>query len=101
MLVLWQPAYNASKAALVQLARSLANDWAAFARVNTVSPGYIDTKISDDMPQEGKEQWYAQTPMGRDADPRELKGIYLYLASDASTFTTGSDFIVDGGYCCR
>lgn len=82
------------------MSKSLAVEWAAFARVNTVSPGYIDTKISDGMPQEGKEQWYTMTPMRRDADPRELKGVYLFLASDASTFMTGTDIIIDGGYCC-
>jgi sorbose reductase len=47
---------------------------------------------------EQKAIWHQLTPMGREGDPRELKGIYLYLASDASTFTTGADFIVDGGY---
>lgn len=41
---------------------------------------------------------YDTAVLGRQGDPKELKGIYLYLASDASTFTTGSDFIVDGGY---
>lgn len=65
-----------------------------------MSPGYINTAISDDCPQSLKDDWYSRTPMRRDADPRELKGIYLYLASDASTFTTGSDILVDGGYTC-
>lgn len=48
-----------------------------------------------------KEAWFNLTPMQRDGDPRELKGIYLYLCSDASSYTTGSDFIIDGGYTCR
>lgn len=48
-----------------------------------------------------KEAWYELTPMKRDADPRELKSIYLLLASDASTYMTGADVIVDGGYTCR
>ena len=47
-----------------------------------------------------KEAWFGYTPMRRDGDPRELKGVYLYLASDASTYTTGADIVVDGGYCC-
>ncbi|ETS80443.1 Sorbose reductase [Pestalotiopsis fici W106-1] len=95
-----QACYNACKAGVIHLAKSLAVEWAGFARVNCVSPGYINTPISDDCPSSLKEEWYKRTPMQRDADPRELKGVYLYLASDASTFTTGSDIIVDGGYTC-
>ncbi|KAL4804989.1 hypothetical protein BDV18DRAFT_161389 [Aspergillus unguis] len=96
-----QACYNACKAGVIQLAKSLAVEWAGFARVNSVSPGYIDTAISGDCAFEMKEAWYSLTPLKRDADPRELKGVYLYLASDASTYTTGTDIIVDGGYTCR
>lgn len=95
-----QACYNAAKAGVNHLAKSLAVEWADFARVNSVSPGYIDTPISGDCSFETKEAWYKMIPLHRDADPRELKGIYLYLASDASTYTTGSDFIVDGGFSC-
>lgn len=94
-----QASYNAAKAGIIHLAKSLAVEWADFARVNSVSPGYIDTAISGDCPFEMKETWFNRIPMKRDADPRELKGVYLYLASDASTYTTGTDIIVDGGYC--
>ncbi|KAL6251651.1 hypothetical protein RBB50_001861 [Rhinocladiella similis] len=96
-----QACYNSAKAGVIHLAKSLAVEWVGFARVNCVSPGYIDTAISGDCPFEMKEQWYDLTPMKRDADPRELKGVYLYLASDASTYTTGADFVVDGGYTAR
>ncbi|CAI7602613.1 L-xylulose reductase [Penicillium manginii] len=96
-----QACYNACKAGVIHLAKSLAVEWASFARVNSVSPGYIDTPISQDCPFEMKEEWYNLTPLKRDADPRELKGVYLYLASDASTYTTGCDIVVDGGYTCR
>ncbi|KAL4938254.1 hypothetical protein BDV06DRAFT_232013 [Aspergillus oleicola] len=96
-----QASYNACKAGIIQLAKSLAVEWADFARVNSVSPGYIDTAMSGDCAFEMKEAWYNLTPLKRDADPRELKGVYLYLASDASTYTTGTDIIVDGGYTCR
>ncbi|KAJ5083032.1 L-xylulose reductase [Penicillium argentinense] len=96
-----QACYNACKAGIIHLAKSLAVEWAGFARVNSVSPGYIDTPISGDCPFEMKEEWYSLTPLKRDADPRELKGAYLYLASDASTYTTGSDIVIDGGYTCR
>lgn len=95
-----QGCYNAAKAGVIHLSKSLAVEWADFARVNSVSPGYIDTAISGDCPFEMKEAWFNMIPMKRDADPRELKGVYLYLASDASTYTTGTDIIVDGGFCC-
>ena len=96
-----QAAYNAAKAGVIHLAKSLAVEWADFARVNSVSPGYVDTPISGDCLFEMKEEWYSLTPLKRDADPRELKAVFLYLASDASTYTTGSDIVVDGGYTCR
>lgn len=86
----------------IHLAKSLAVEWAKWGgRINSVSPGYIDTAISGDCPFEMKEEWYSLTPLRRDADPRELKGIYLYLASDASSYTTGADFSIDGGYTAR
>lgn len=69
--------------------------------MNCVSPGYIDTIISANCSFEMKEEWFSLTPLKRDADPRELKAVYLYLASDASTYTTGADIVVDGGYTCR
>ncbi|KAJ5707380.1 hypothetical protein N7488_007181 [Penicillium malachiteum] len=96
-----QACYNACKAGVSHLAKSLAVEWADFARVNCVSPGYVDNPMSGDCAFEMKEEWYGLTPMKRDCDPRELKGAYLYLASDASTYTTGADIIVDGGYTCR
>lgn len=97
-----QSCYNACKAGCIHLAKSLAVEWAKWGgRINSVSPGYINTAISGDCPFEMKEEWFSLTPMMRDADPRELKGVYLYLASDASTYTTGADFVVDGGYTAR
>lgn len=86
---------------MIHLAKCLAVEWADFARVNAISPGYIKTPISAGVPSEWKEEWLSLTPMRREGDTRELKGIFLYLASDASTFTTGADIVVDGGYCCR
>ena len=97
-----QSCYNACKAGCIHLAKSLSVEWAKWGgRINSVSPGYIDTSISGDCPFEMKEEWFRLTPMMRDADPRELKGIYLYLASDASSYTTGADFVIDGGYTAR
>ncbi|CAK7894599.1 sorbose reductase Sou1p [[Candida] anglica] len=94
-----QAGYNAAKAGVLHLGKSLAIEWAAFARVNTVSPGYIATELSDFVPDEQKNIWYSMTPKGRQGLPRELAGAYLYLGSDASTYVTGADLRVDGGYC--
>lgn len=93
-----QAAYNASKAALIQLGKSLAIEWVRFARVNTISPGYILTEIAKHVPFDVKSKWWPLIPMGREGSPQELVGAFLYFASDASTFTTGADLIIDGGY---
>ncbi|KOC17084.1 L-xylulose reductase [Aspergillus flavus AF70] len=93
-----QAAYNAAKAGVIHLCKSLAVEWVQFARANTVSPGYIITDISTFVPDETKDIWKGKIPMGREALPHELKGAYLYLASDASSYTTGADLVVDGGY---
>lgn len=94
-----QAAYNAAKAAVIHLGKSLSIEWAAFARVNSVSPGYIETPLTDRLSQETRDTWLKYVPIGRLADPRELIGAYLFLASDASTYVTGTDIRVDGGYC--
>ncbi|KAL6910763.1 hypothetical protein GGI43DRAFT_391075 [Trichoderma evansii] len=93
-----QAVYNSSKAAVIHFCKSLAVEWVGFARVNTVSPGYILTEISSFAPAETKKAWKDKTVMGREGHAGELKGAYLYLASDASSYTTGLDMIVDGGY---
>ncbi|KAK3378293.1 sorbitol utilization protein SOU2 [Podospora didyma] len=94
-----QAAYNASKAGVIHLCKSLAVEWVGFARANSVSPGYIKTDISLFCSPETKATWKDKIPMGREGEPSELKGAYLYLASDASSYTTGIDVLVDGGYC--
>jgi len=94
-----QAVYNGSKAAVIHFCKSLAVEWTGFARVNTVSPGYIKTEISHFASGEVKEQWRSKTVMGREGEVGELKGAFLYLASDAASYTTGLDLIVDGGYC--
>jgi len=93
-----QAAYNAAKAGVIHLCRSLAVEWVQFARANSISPGYMATEISDFIPQETKDIWKSKIPMGREGEAHELKGAYLYFASDASSYTTGADLIVDGGY---
>ncbi|KAL8825463.1 MAG: hypothetical protein Q9191_004404 [Dirinaria sp. TL-2023a] len=96
-----QTSYNVAKAGCIHLTRSLANEWRGFARVNSISPGYIDTGLSDFVEQKTQDLWKSMIPMGRDGEAKELKGAYVYLASDASTYTTGADIVIDGGYCVR
>ncbi|KAF5314740.1 hypothetical protein D9611_007250 [Ephemerocybe angulata] len=94
--------YNTSKSAVIQMGRSLACELGKDGiRVNTVSPGYIYSKMTKQFldSQPGlKENWAAQNPLGRIGRTQELRGPYLWLASDGSTFCTGSDIIVDGGH---
>lgn len=98
-----QCAYNASKAGVIQLTKSLAVEWAKKnVRVNSISPGYIATELISNAPHLVPliEQWNAMSPLGRLGKPEELQSICVYLAGDASSFTTGSDFIVDGAFTC-
>ncbi|KAL7009989.1 hypothetical protein EMMF5_000008 [Cystobasidiomycetes sp. EMM_F5] len=92
-----QAVYNAHKAGVIHLGKSLAVEWKDFARVNSISPGFFYTDMGA---AEGEVAEVARkmAVLGRQGDVRELKGIFLYLASDASTFTTGADILVDGGY---
>ena len=97
----WQCSYNASKAAVIHMTRSLAVEWAPYhIRVNSLSPGYIATPMSVDTPQELKDAWEPLMPYGRMGRPEELIPAVLYLACDASGYTSGSDLIVDGAYVC-
>ncbi|KAF7316051.1 Kinesin-like protein [Mycena indigotica] len=93
-------AYNTSKAAVTQMARSMACELAPKGiRVNSVSPGYIFTDMTRSFLDKNpglKEKLSAQNPMNRFGRPTELRGVALWLASDASTFCTGSDIKVDG-----
>ncbi len=98
-----QAAYNASKAAVIHLTRSLAGEWASRGvRVNSVAPGYTATPLTKrglETP-EWRETWLKETPMGRLAEPAEIAPAVLYLASDAASFVTGHTLVVDGGYIC-
>jgi NAD(P)-dependent dehydrogenase (short-subunit alcohol dehydrogenase family) len=95
----WQPAYNASKATVHQLTKSLAAEWAPHnVRVNALAPGYVKTDMSPVDEERFRRHWIEDTPMQRYATPEELGPSIVYLASDASSFMTGSILIVDGGY---
>jgi NAD(P)-dependent dehydrogenase (short-subunit alcohol dehydrogenase family) len=97
-----QAAYNTSKAGVIHLTKSLACEWAQYnIRVNAIAPGYIRTDMTKDVFQKGgelPERWMSMTPMHHPGNPEDLDGIVLYLASEASAFTTGSIFLIDGGY---
>lgn len=98
-----QCAYNASKAAVIQLTKSLAIEWARRGvRVNSLSPGYIGTELTLNSPTLIPliEKWNEMAPLGRMGKPEELAAICVYLAGDASSFTTGADFVIDGAFTC-
>ncbi|MBU8792490.1 SDR family oxidoreductase [Oceanobacillus caeni] len=98
-----QCSYNASKAGVIQLTKSLAVEWAdRNVRVNSISPGYIGTELTLNSPdlQPLIKQWNQMAPLGRMGRPEELQSICVYLAGDTSSFTTGSDFVVDGAFTC-
>ncbi|CAH03081.1 uncharacterized protein KLLA0_A11352g [Kluyveromyces lactis] len=103
-----QCAYNMSKAGVIHLVKSLAAEWAKFGiRVNAISPGYIATALTKKVisqSQEGaalQKEWTNRIPLGRMAEPKEFIGSMLYLLSrSASSYTTGENMVVDGGYVC-
>lgn len=99
-----QSFYNASKAAVHHLTKSLAGEWATRGvRVNAVAPTYIETPLTAVGIEENPEMakvWLEMTPMGRVGQPEEIGSVVLFLASDAASLMTGSIVLVDGGYTC-
>lgn len=95
----WQPAYNASKAAVHHLTKSLAVEWAPLnIRVNAVAPGYVKTEMAPVDRPEFKRYWIEDAPQQRCALPEEIAPSVVFLASGASSFITGSVLVADGGY---
>lgn len=89
-------AYNFSKAGLLQLKSNLAAEWAQYGiRVNSISPGFMDTPMAKGA-SELRKLWEAQTPMGRIGDPSELAGVIVLFCSPAGRYITGVDILVDG-----
>lgn len=97
------PAYNASKAAVIQLARNLASEWGQHGiRVNTISPGYIVTAMTAGLFEtypERRTDWPKANMLNRISKPEEYRGSAVFLLSDASSFMTGADLRIDGGHC--
>ena len=98
------PAYSASKAGAILLTKSLALEWAKYhIRVNAVAPHYLETPLTEGI--KASEKVYAgiikQIPMKRFGQPSEITGAVIYLASQASSYTTGSVLVVDGGYLAQ
>jgi NAD(P)-dependent dehydrogenase (short-subunit alcohol dehydrogenase family) len=99
---LLQAHYNASKAGVIHLSRSLAMEWSARGlRVNSISPGYTATPMNT-RPEvaERARQFETDTPLGRMADVQEIVGPAVFLLSPAASFCTGIDLVVDGGFTC-
>ncbi|MDF9746376.1 SDR family NAD(P)-dependent oxidoreductase [Natrinema salsiterrestre] len=98
-----QHPYVASKHGLVGLTKSMSLDWAPEVRVNAVAPGYVSTELTEEL--EGNEQLRQsivdRTPLDRFADPEEIAGPVVFLASDAASYVTGSVLAADGGWTAR
>ena len=96
------PAYNASKAAVLQLGRNLASEWGCYGiRANTISPGYITTAMVEALFEkypERRRDWPTQNMLGKLSVPEEYRGAAVFCISDASSFMTGSDLKIDGGH---
>jgi NAD(P)-dependent dehydrogenase (short-subunit alcohol dehydrogenase family) len=97
-----QSCYNASKAGVIQFGKSIAAEWAKYnIRVNCISPGYMDTALNRVPALEAQKKiWKSLTPQNRLGAVEDLNGLCVFLASDSSSFMTGSNVIIDGGYSC-
>ncbi len=97
-----QAVYNTSKAGVIMLTQTMAVEWAKYGiRVNAISPGYMKTEMTLSSMSHLFPTWEDLTPMKRLGVPEELRGALIFLASDASSYMTGHDLVIDGGYTIR
>lgn len=98
----WAASYNASKAAVAHLGKSLAVEWAAAGiRVNSIAPGYVLTDLTRKIIERDpslEAGWVSLIPQGRMATPEDLSGLVIFLASEVSSYLTGQQVVIDGGY---
>lgn len=95
----WQPVYNSSKAAVHQLTKSLAAEWAPLGiRVNAIAPGYVKTEMAQVDEPRFRARWIEDAAQQRYAMPEELGSTLVYMAGEGSKFMTGSVVVIDGGY---
>ncbi len=95
------PAYAASKGGLAQVTKTMANDWAKYnILVNAIGPGWVRTELTEALQQDKERhaEILGRIPLGRWADPEDLVGAAVFLASDASDYITGQTIFVDGGW---
>ncbi|MGH3080917.1 MAG: 3-oxoacyl-[acyl-carrier-protein] reductase [Gaiellaceae bacterium] len=93
-----QTNYSASKAGIIGFTKALARELGSRGvRANVVAPGYISTRLTNELPEELKEAMLANTPLGRFGDPEDVAGAVRFLCSDAAAFVTGEVLLVDGG----
>jgi 3-oxoacyl-[acyl-carrier protein] reductase len=93
-----QTNYSAAKAGIIGFTKSLARELGSRGvRANVVAPGYISTRLTNELPDELKESMLAATPLGRFGDPEDVAGVVRFLCSDAASFITGEVLLVDGG----
>lgn len=97
-------AYNASKAGVILLSKTMALELAKYKiRVNSVCPGFIRTKLQDEagLPKEMIDNYVSKIPLGRLGAPIDVANVFVFLASDESSFVTGTEIVVDGGQICQ
>jgi 3-oxoacyl-[acyl-carrier protein] reductase len=93
-----QTNYSASKAGMIGFTKSLARELGSRGvRANVVAPGYVKTRLTDELPEEARGAMLGNTPLGRLGDPEDVAGAVRFLCSDEASFITGEVLLVDGG----